>query len=391
MSPTATYATPAHTARNSPYHLDPAVGEPRNFQDTLERFTDRFLEQAEQELGEFIDARLALGAAGGLDPERSRGEYAVELLTFGILREEYAVWAGQTPPSIRRQMKDLWDLRSNDPEAKHEADARRAQLFWNLLHGPHLEFLQPCEDPILIDWLESTGEFVQESIRMRLWLEGIGVFWSPEEFFQATRDLARWFEESAKQELAEWTRGVDAYRARALAETTPREDLLLITRRERLYHLNMVGAEAMNRGFRPGFTKRPKKVVLVPGCMRSRDDRACMALRRGTDISCAHCDRSCNVSRLTELGEQNDFKVYVVPHASTFTAWLKRWQEDGQTALVAAACPLHLVPGGYEMRALGLQAQCVFLRYSGCKRHWDPTGTPTEIDADRLLDLLSQT
>lgn len=55
----------------------------------------------------------------------------------------------------------------------------------------------------------------------------------------------------------------------------------------------------------------------------------------------------------------------------------------------AAACPLHLVPGGYEMRALGLEAQCVLLAYSGCKRHWDPTGTPTRLDRDRLLELVA--
>lgn len=379
---------PRFATRNSPYHLDGASEDSRDFQKVLEALTDRFLAQAEGELGEFIDARLALRAAGGLDPERSRGEYAVELLTFGMLREEYARIAGHTPPSVRERLRDLWTIRSEDPLRKAIADSERAEIFWRLVHGSDHDCIQPCEDSILIDWLESTGEFVQESIRMRLWLEGVGAFWSAEEFRQATMDLAIWFRQEARQELSEWTRGVEEFREKALAETRPREDLFLISRRECLYHLNMVGAEAMNRGFRPGFLRRARKVILVPGCMRARDDRDCMAIRRGTDISCAHCDPDCNVSRLSRKVDASTARVFVVPHASTFTAWLERWKEDGETALVAAACPLHLVPGGYEMRALGLEAQCVFLRYSGCKRHWDPDGTPTEIDTTRLLELL---
>ncbi|HNY30094.1 MAG TPA: DUF116 domain-containing protein [Fibrobacteria bacterium] len=384
-------STPCRTVvrHASPYRIESTPEASQRFQATLEAFTDRFLELVEQDLGEFIDARLALGAASGLEVERSRGEYAVELLTFGILREEYAVLAGRTPPATRERMRSLWRLRSDDPAQKPWADTERARLFSTLLALPRQEFLEPAQDPILVDWLESTGEFVQEALRMRPWLDGVGVFWSGVEFTEATRRLAERFQDEARQELSEWTRGVEDFRDRVLSESSSREDLFLITRSERMYHLNMVGAEAMNRGFRPGFEKRPRKVVLVPGCMRSRDDRSCMALRRGTDISCAHCDSDCNVSKLTELGEERDFKVFVVPHASTFTAWLERWREDGRTALVAAACPLHLVSGGYEMRALGLQAQCVFLRYSGCKRHWDPSGTPTEIDTDRLLELLS--
>jgi hypothetical protein len=88
------------------------------------------------------------------------------------------------------------------------------------------------------------------------------------------------------------------------------------------------------------------------------------------------------------LAEKHGFRVFVVPHASSFTAWLRHWRTDETTALVAAACPLHLVPGGYEMRALGLEAQCVLLDYSGCKRHWDPNGTPTKFDHHRLLELV---
>jgi len=41
------------------------------------------------------------------------------------------------------------------------------------------------------------------------------------------------------------------------------------------------------------------------------------------------------------------------------------------------------------MRALGLEAQCVLLDYSGCKRHWDPKGVPTRLDRKRLLEVVA--
>jgi hypothetical protein len=58
--------------------------------------------------------------------------------------------------------------------------------------------------------------------------------------------------------------------------------------------------------------------------------------------------------------------------------------------LVAVACLLNLVPGGYEMRELGLNAQCVLLDYCGCIKHWHPEGFPTDLNIDRLLNLCSK-
>jgi len=286
-------------------------------------------------------------------------------------------------------MADLWRIRSSDPDRKVEVDAERGRLFLELLvQDPSPVDPKDVDDRHLVEWLAATGEFVEESLRMRTWLTGSGAFWSPDEFIQATDSLAGWFVHRAGEVLGSWTTGVAGFRKGILEAGIAREDLFLVTRVESLYHLNMVGSEVMNRGFLPGFRKRPKKVVLVPGCMRARSDKNCQARRDGLDISCTRCHDGCEVAALDRLGEQHGFRVFVVPHASTFTAWLRHWGNDISTALVAVACPLHLVPGGYEMRALGLEAQCVLLDYSGCSRHWDPMGTPTRLDRSRLLELV---
>lgn len=381
---------PVPTPHNlRPYQIGSlAQGDP--FHPVLSSFADEFLSEAERQVGDLVDARLALLCAGNEEPSRSRGEYAIELLTFGILRSEYAAMAQATSDTTLRRMADLWRIRSTEPDRKSAADQERAQIFLGILHRAWEQRPDsPPDDARLVQWLEATGEFVQESLRMRAWLGGNEAFWSTEEFATATSRFATWFEDRAKSVLGRWTSGVDEFRRSILVADTPREDLFLVTRTERLYHLNMLGSEVMNRGFRPGYDRRERKIVLVPGCMRERDDRSCQARRDGLDFVCTRCHPSCEVAALDRLGEEKGFGVRVVPHASTFTAWLEHWSRDPDTALVAAACPLHLVPGGYEMRALGLEAQCVLLEFSGCKRHWDPSGTPTRLDRNRLLELVA--
>lgn len=359
------------------------------FHAALSDFADEFLRESERRLGDMVDARIALRAARNEESLRSRGEYAIELLTFGLLRRAHAVHVLATAETTLHRLSELWRRRSTDPSRKAEADAERGRIFRRILHRAWEQRPEEIPDARLVDWCAATGEYVQEALRMRAWLSGHEAFWSPGEFREATSDLATWFEGRAKDVLGPWTFGVDAYRRAVLDADLPREDLFLVTRPEPLYHLNMLGSEVMNRGFRPGFESRSRKVVLVPGCMRSRDDNSCRARRDGLDISCTRCHASCEVAALDRLGEEKGFSVRVVPHASSFTAWLEHWGRDKDTALVAAACPLHLVAGGYEMRALGLEAQCVLLSYSGCRRHWDPQGTPTRLDRDRLLRLVA--
>jgi hypothetical protein len=373
---------PEPSPGGSPYGIGP---DATGFRKVLRELADTFLEEVETLCGDLLDGHEAFLSTVEAGVLRTRGEHAIELLTLGLLREEYAHVAAATRIDEVERLEALWQVRSSQPARKAPCDAERGLMFLDILERDIPS--SPATDEHLLAWLSATGEFVQESIRMRLWLESSRIF-CPEDFLPLSRSLAVWFEREARGRLGPWTSGVDAYRRRILSERREREDLFLVTRSERLYHLNMLGSEVMNRGFRPGFEQCPDKVVLLPGCMRARPEGQCLACRDGLDISCTRCHPECEVARIDALGKTHSFRVFVVPHASSFTAWLKHWQGSPGTALIAAACPLHLVPGGYEMRALGLQAQCVLLEYSGCARHWDPAGRPTRIDHDTLLGLV---
>jgi hypothetical protein len=46
------------------------------------------------------------------------------------------------------------------------------------------------------------------------------------------------------------------------------------------------------------------------------------------------------------------------------------------------------MPGGWETKSLGVHAQGVLLDYCGCHYHWHKDGIPTNINFDRLLQVV---
>ena len=95
-----------------------------------------------------------------------------------------------------------------------------------------------------------------------------------------------------------------------------REDQIFCGRLPVEYHLGMVAAEVMNAGLRVDFQSRPRKVVLVPGCLRGARISTCKAVTRGLDIICAGCDPDCAVNRITRRMHSEGIEVYIVPHST---------------------------------------------------------------------------
>ena len=55
--------------------------------------------------------------------------------------------------------------------------------------------------------------------------------------------------------------------------------------------------------------------------------------------------------------------------------------------MVAVACMLNILPGGYEMRERGIASQCVPLDYPGCGKHWRREAVATSVNEDRLVKI----
>jgi hypothetical protein len=324
---------------------------------------------------------------------RSRGEYAIELLTLGMALHCYEGAAERTAGWIVRLARRLTRARSRSTSAKALLDWIRAGIakhaFASALGSGARKSGSAVERMTrLVRWLEATGEFNQESKRLRNWNSFLAQF-KPEtatQWLQVAEELFEEFEWDAAETLGCYTLNVRFFVRREQSHPLWREDLLFRSKTAAEYHLSMVAAEVMNRGLREDFERTQERVLLVPTCMRGKRYLECRARMDGVDITCTGCDPECTVNRITKRMRAQGIAVYMVPHASGFSRVLSRW-ENTSYGVAAVACMLNILPGGYEMRERQIASQCVPLDFPGCRKHWDEKGFPTAVNEERLVQI----
>jgi uncharacterized protein len=366
------------------------------FYDQVARFSDRLVTVIDFRAAAVIDGYAKYVQDKKREPARSHDEYAIEFLMLGLLIRRYVGAAESTPAWIARLAQGLFWLRRVSDWMKPTADFLRAALTRFLLL-PKIEWATNSsrqwlgEPSMLIRWLRATGEFEQEAERLHDWRNFLGTLPLAEaqRCVKACLEVFDWFQDQAAKELGCYTEGVPRFLAGEHRRRGWREDQILCAKQPVEYHLNMVAAEIMNRGLRDGFACTPRRIVLVPGCMRGFRAGKCKARLKDTDIRCAACDPTCNVNRITRRMRQRGIDVFIVPHSTGFSRWLERWQREPDCGVTAVACLLNILPGGLEMRARGIASQCVVLDYPGCKRHWDREGIATVVNEDRLVRIAS--
>jgi hypothetical protein len=360
---------------------------------------DTWAETIEERAGVLLDAYIWHVREFLSEPQRSRGEYAFEFLTLGMLWKHYGGALTITPHWVVQMGRALVVLRRL-PLVKPVVDQLRAALScaWKLptVDVPRGDRRDERPAPTLrgitelIRWLHATGEFEQEALRLENWRSYLAQL-RPEKaahWIGIAVEMFSRFEQEDAQQLGIYTANVEDFLAGEFSRRGLREDRLFCGRPPAEYHLNMVAAEIMNRGLREAFERTTQKIVLVPTCMRGERAATCRARIDGVDITCTACDPGCAVNHITRRMRNLGATVYLVPHSSGFSRWLTRWQHNPAVGVIAVACLLNILPGGYEMRARRIASQCLPLDYPGCRKHWSRQGIPTAVNEDRLVQIL---
>jgi hypothetical protein len=378
------------------YSLRGGGGDSDQYYRDVEAFTDEVLAKG-GDLYPIVESFQAYVREHGIEKVRSREEYLFELLMLGTLWRLYCDDAHDLPGMPRKVLIGLADLRKHGGSIKQAADVLRgvmATVFLSPVDRPW--FPRPTPDHLgrLIDWMAATGDFQQEVKRLQAW-QGFRSGSEPHSVcgdIQKAIDFAGWFDTASTLALGKYTLNVDRF----LKEKQPghrwKEDVVFSARRRIEYHLNMVGAEVMNRAFREDFLKANKKAVVLPACMRFHPKPICKARMDGLSCECVGCTPLCRVNQLTKMGKQFGFGVFLVPHeSSVFTGnGGKKLVGDG-VGIVGIACVSNLVSGGWKAKGLGLSPQCVLLDNCGCRKHWHERGIPTDINMARLRQTLGIT
>lgn len=374
------------------YSLKDEQDQSDEFYQVLSSFTDEVLEEMDELTRSVVKGYVSyLLRQGGLKI-RSKEECSFELLVLGTLWEIYSGDASGLDEVPKQLLTSLAKLRRQNCRLKPGADFIRGVLSTIFLspdlydHNFKLNVSLEHLDKLL-DWLAATGEFNQEVLRLRQWEKYLGTLTAreSEDILATALTLAAWFEDRSEEVLGRYTGNVDRY----LNELRPghywHEDVIFCGRRRVEYHLNMAGAEIMNRAFRDRFVNTSRKAVLLPACMRRLPADECKGRTDGNGFHCAGCTPECSVFRLTKLGKENGFDVQVMSHESSISAnRANKVNLNSNTGVVGVACVLNLISGGWLLDSMDIPAQCVLLDYCGCKNHWSREGIPTEINVEQL-------
>jgi hypothetical protein len=358
------------------YSLKPERTNSEEYYGDVRSFTDTVLQKAAGSLLPQVQEFKDYLRTYNLENIRETEEYILELLSFGILWRSYAHLAlsVKVAPFITMTRMAEW-------RKKH----RRIKLFIDFSKGILTTlFLLPessgePEVPVpkleqidhVCKWFEATGEFREQALRFIRWR----AFWGtrkPDELsgiFAAIEEFTKWFDVSSAETLGKYTVEVQNFLENADENYRWREDRIQCSRTRLEYHLNMVGAELMNRAFKAEFLETKERVVLVPGCMRGKSEEECEAVKVKEGLICGGCLPECRVNHLREMGKKHNFEVYIIPHASDLSLWSPH-EGRPKRGVIASACVTTLVEGGWELKRYDVPAQCVLLDYSGCKKHW---------------------
>ena len=379
------------------YDLRRQGGSSDGFYSDLASFSTRLLKAIDLQAGSTLDGYSLHVRERLCESPRSRGEYAIELLTLGMMLKLYADAAASTPGWVVELSVDLLWLRRRSEFLKKIADDLRAAMFRifavrKLWKATSKTSSFECL-PHLIEWMHASGEFEQESMRLDNWKSYLGMLprKEAEATMQLAADLFDWFKLEAADALAVYTEGVEPFLKTTYARRGLREDQLFCGRRAVEYHLGMVAADVMNRALQDEFERTPRKVVLLPMCMRGSRAENCRAHSSGVDVSCGACDLKCPVNRITRRMQELGVEVYLVPHVTGVSRWLERWQHQREVGVVAVACMLNIQPGGYEICQREILSQCVPLDFPGCRKHWSCARIPTAVNEKRLVQIVCGT
>jgi len=312
------------------YKLDIDGSAAATYYPAVAAFTDEVLAKAEDSIGLLTHSYRRFIIDYKLEEPRSAEEYSFELLNLGILWRRYGSLAMAVEVAPFRSLAFLSEWRKKHQRIKPAVDVLRGVLmsFFLVPFEPNRTETIPSglgDLERLVRWLEATGDFREDAIRFVRWL----AFWASfdrSEFDVSMRAILKfsdWFERASEDRMGAFTPNVDSFVEQSGSTYRWREDRFACLRSRVEYHVNMVGAEIMNRAFRHPFRTSDRKTVLLPGCMRLRSEKECEGMKTRDGIRCSGCEAKCRVNQLRELGLRRAFDVMVIPHSSDLSRWAR--------------------------------------------------------------------
>ena len=301
------------------------------------------------------------------------GEEALEALCIGVYWYLYGTTALDLNSNIHQALANLAEYRRAFPEDKIFIDELRGKLLTRFLFKPfkkNNEELTKDNLELLINFLEATGDYMDQIPHFRNFSHDL----------DDCITLTKWFCKNSDEYLGEYTSNLEKYFENNGPSHLMEEDVIFYHGHELEYHLNMLGAEILNREFKKDYDARQRKAILLPSCMKI-NPRKCKSEETNLGDACTFCNPKCNVCKITK--EYENHEVYMISHESTAFKGATKKDLD-ELAIVGITCVLNLISGGWKSTNLSIPPQCVLLEHVACKNHWLEEDIQAKIDNEQL-------
>lgn len=324
---------------------------------------------------------------------RTKAEYELELLMLGIFWLIYGARARTLSPFSRKLLIGAAKMRRHMKKAKPIWSWCKGKLSrYYLVENTKIkqEAQASCSLEQLINWLEATGEYEEECLRLKNWAKFIKTLEEKNvaQLMEQVISAAQLFSQKTEQDLRPYLAGVEHFIKQNELRYRGREDYIFCMQPTLLYKFNLVGAQILNETYRKAFLETKKKVVFLPACMTKRGPLCQGALDQG-GYKCQECTQGCPVYEAKRIAQCYGAQTTILYHESQLNRQ-KVSQKEGPIGVIGVACILNLVSGGFKAKRLGYVPQCVLLDYCGCKQHWHEKGIVTNINEEQLRRTLGR-
>lgn len=303
-------------------------------------------------------------------------EEAFNGLCIGVYWNEYKNEIASLSPSLYKILSTLSNNRNKSIYSKDLIDDVRGMLFdKHLVDNVKINDLDFNLENynLLLNYLDAIGDYVDQlpHFKKDLTQEDLDLF----------LDYTNWFLKNSDKYLSTYTQELEDYFKINNVSHKMNEDVKFFNSSKELYHLNMLGAELMNRFFVEDFKKRKRKAILLPTCMRI-NSKNCKAIETNLGPKCGLCNKNCNVFKVVKQLPDN-YEYYLISHSSTSFSGATR-KDLEELGIIGVTCVLNLISGGWKSSNMGIPPQCVVLNRVACSKHWLDEDIPSTINIEEL-------
>lgn len=326
-----------------------------------------------RDVNDFAEAFIGFAGTLNLDDLSEM----LEGLLIGVYWEIYKNDAVVLPNGSHDVLAALYAMRNKSKMSKDLVDDIRGMILTKEFSKKKTKnelTLNRASLKLLLDWLEATGDFAYQLPYLRKYEDSI-----TSEKLEVFLKLAAWFLKNSPKYLATYTAEFKEYFEKNKESHKMNEDVIFFNSPEEIYHLNMLGANLMNRIFCRNFRSRKRKALLLPSCMRV-SEKNCNAENTGLGPVCRLCNKNCNIYKIAK-----DFphELYLIEHNSDSLKGATEKDLD-ELGIIGVSCVLNLISGGYQASKMGIPPQCVILNRVSCSKHWLDGDFPSTIDLEEL-------